>query len=108
MQFGSGVQIFATCLVTLVLASAGFLSPASRGALLTGAVVLFLLLAVTSGYSAVLLWINNNSSFEGWTSICLQTACYVPGVPLGCYGFWYRSSLSFTQAVAYTRSGASY
>jgi hypothetical protein len=84
MQFGSGVQIFATCIVTLVLASAGFLSPASRGALLTSAVVLFPLLAVTSGFSAVLLWINTNNSFEGWTSICLQTACYVPGADFLC------------------------
>jgi transmembrane 9 superfamily member 2/4 len=79
LQVGSGTQIVATFLVTLVLASAGFLSPASRGALLTSAVVLFLLLAITSGFTAVLLWINTTHSYEGWTSICLKTACYFPG-----------------------------
>lgn len=35
MQVGSGVQIICTFVVTLGLATLGFLSPASRGALLT-------------------------------------------------------------------------
>ena len=79
VQFGSGVQIFSTFAVTLVLASAGFLSPASRGALLTCAIVLYLLLAVTAGYAAVWLWSNATKSLEGWTGVCLKTACYFPG-----------------------------
>ena len=65
--------------MTVVLASAGFLSPASRGALLTSAIVLYLLLALPAGYLAVLLWTNMTRSLEGWTGVCLRTACYFPG-----------------------------
>lgn len=81
VQLGTGVQIFCTGLVTLLLAAAGFLSPASRGALLTSAIVLYLLLAITAGYSSVWLWSNMQRTSTGWTSICLKTACYFPGVP---------------------------
>jgi transmembrane 9 superfamily member 2/4 len=79
VQIGSGTQIFCTFLVTVVLAAAGFLSPAARGALLTGAIVLYLLLAITAGYASVLFWSNTTRSLEGWTGICLKTACYFPG-----------------------------
>jgi transmembrane 9 superfamily member 2/4 len=79
VQFGSGVQIFCTGVVTLLLAAAGFLSPASRGALLTSAIVLYLLLAICAGYSAVALWSNMQRTATGWTSVCLKTACYFPG-----------------------------
>ena len=79
LQVGSGVQIFCTFVVTLCLASAGFLSPASRGALLTSAIILYLLLAITAGYAAVWLWANMTRSLDGWTGVCLKTACYFPG-----------------------------
>ena len=69
-------------MVTLLLAAVGFLSPASRGALLTSAIVLYLLLAITAGFCAVLLWGNVQRSYTGWTGICLKTACYFPGVAL--------------------------
>lgn len=81
VQVGSGTQIFCTLLVTLLLAAAGFLSPASRGALLTSAVVLYLLLAIIAGYASVLFWSSTTRSLEGWTGICLKTACYFPGAP---------------------------
>lgn len=81
VQLGSGTQIFATFLVTLVLAAAGFLSPASRGALLTSSIVLYLLLAISAGYIAVLFWANTTRGHDGWTGICLKTACYFPGAP---------------------------
>lgn len=40
LQIGSGVQIICTAVVTVLLATLGFLSPASRGALLTTTIVL--------------------------------------------------------------------
>ena len=82
VQLGSGMQIFCTSLVTLLLAAAGFLSPASRGALLTSSIVLFLLLAISAGYSSVWLWSNMQRTSTGWTSVCLKTACYFPGPAL--------------------------
>ena len=44
----------------------GFLSPASRGALLTALLVMYLLLAVAAGYAAVWLWGMINRSYENW------------------------------------------
>jgi hypothetical protein len=43
---------------------AGFLSPASRGALLTALLVMYLLLAVAAGFAAVYLWglVNRRSA----------------------------------------------
>lgn len=66
-------------LVTMALAAVGFLSPAARGALLTTAIVLYLLLAVAAGYGAVYTWGLTQRSYTGWTAICLKTACYFPG-----------------------------
>jgi transmembrane 9 superfamily protein 2/4 len=63
----------------MCLAAVGFLSPAARGALLTTAIVLYLLLAVTAGYAAVFTWGLSQRSYTGWTAICLKTACYFPG-----------------------------
>lgn len=58
----------------------GFLSPASRGSLLTAALVMYLLLSVAAGYSAVWLWGLVNRSFEGWFKVCWRVACFFPGV----------------------------
>ena len=46
---------------------AGFLSPASRGALLTALLVVYLLLAVGAGFGSVWLWGMIQRSYEGWT-----------------------------------------
>uniref|UniRef100_A0A8C1QZ99 Transmembrane 9 superfamily member n=1 Tax=Cyprinus carpio TaxID=7962 RepID=A0A8C1QZ99_CYPCA len=57
---GSGTQIFIMTFVTLFFACLGFLSPANRGALMTCAVVLWVLLGTPAG------WVNEeiNNSFE--------------------------------------------
>ncbi|CAB1327458.1 unnamed protein product [Coregonus sp. 'balchen'] len=49
---GSGTQIFIMIFVTLIFACLGFLSPANRGALMTCAVVLWVLLGTPAGYVA--------------------------------------------------------
>ncbi|KTF84747.1 hypothetical protein cypCar_00008026 [Cyprinus carpio] len=49
---GSGTQIFIMTFVTLFFACLGFLSPANRGALMTCAVVLWVLLGTPAGYVA--------------------------------------------------------
>lgn len=61
---------------------AGFLSPASRGALLTAMLVSYLLLAVAAGYSSVWLWGMVNHSFEGWQAVAWRCAAYFPGITL--------------------------
>uniref|UniRef100_A0A8C2G5D4 Transmembrane 9 superfamily member n=1 Tax=Cyprinus carpio TaxID=7962 RepID=A0A8C2G5D4_CYPCA len=62
---GSGTQIFIMTFVTLFFACLGFLSPANRGALMTCAVVLWVLLGTPAGYVAA-RWVNEeiNNSFE--------------------------------------------
>ena len=52
-----------------LLPCAGFLSPASRGALLTALLVVYLLLAVGAGFGSVWLWGMIQRSYEGWTGV---------------------------------------
>ncbi len=47
---GSGVQIGGMMLVCIVFAMFGMLSPASRGGLLTAAVVCFMFMGLVAGY----------------------------------------------------------
>ncbi len=80
MHVGSGVQILASGTVTLVFATFGFLSPASRGSLLTAALILYLLMSIAAGYAAVWIWGAMNRSHDGWQKVCWRTACFFPGV----------------------------
>eukprot|EP01115_Flamella_aegyptia_P013148 TRINITY_DN6862_c0_g1_i2.p1 TRINITY_DN6862_c0_g1~~TRINITY_DN6862_c0_g1_i2.p1 ORF type:complete len:293 (+),score=108.88 TRINITY_DN6862_c0_g1_i2:601-1479(+) len=54
--FGSGVQIFGMVLITLIFAVLGFLSPATRGGLLTAIVVLFVVMGIFAGYFSTRLY----------------------------------------------------
>uniref|UniRef100_A0AAZ3RZD5 Transmembrane 9 superfamily member n=1 Tax=Oncorhynchus tshawytscha TaxID=74940 RepID=A0AAZ3RZD5_ONCTS len=75
---GSGTQIFIMMFVTLFFACLGFLSPANRGALMTCAVVLWVLLGTPAGYVAARFY----KSFGGekWKTNVLLTCFLCPGV----------------------------
>ncbi|KAG9349565.1 hypothetical protein JZ751_028013 [Albula glossodonta] len=75
---GSGTQIFIMTFVTLFFACLGFLSPANRGALMTCAVVLWVLLGTPAGYIAARFY----KSFGGekWKTNVLLTAFLCPGI----------------------------
>ncbi|KAJ8379217.1 hypothetical protein AAFF_G00223290 [Aldrovandia affinis] len=75
---GSGTQIFIMTFVTLFFACLGFLSPANRGALMTCAVVLWVLLGTPAGYVAARFY----KSFGGekWKTNVLLTAFLCPGI----------------------------
>ncbi|XP_045063339.1 transmembrane 9 superfamily member 2 isoform X1 [Coregonus clupeaformis] len=75
---GSGTQIFIMIFVTLIFACLGFLSPANRGALMTCAVVLWVLLGTPAGYVAARFY----KSFGGekWKTNVLLTCFLCPGV----------------------------
>lgn len=77
LQVGSGVQTLLVATVTLLLATLGFLSPASRGALLTTAIVLFVLLSFAAGAAAVALWGVMERTYEGWVGVALQVRSLV-------------------------------
>lgn len=74
---GSGVQVFFMTMVTLAFACLGFLSPANRGALMTCAMVLYVLLGTPAGYVSARVY----KSFGGekWKSNILLTATLSPG-----------------------------
>jgi transmembrane 9 superfamily member 2/4 len=82
VHLGSGVQISASATVTLLFAALGFLSPASRGSLLTAALVMYLLMSAAAGYAAVWLWGTVNRAYEGWHKVCWRVACFFPGVTM--------------------------
>ncbi|XP_026325270.1 transmembrane 9 superfamily member 2 isoform X2 [Hyposmocoma kahamanoa] len=75
---GSGSQVFGMTLVTLAFACLGFLSPANRGALMTCALVVWVLLGAAAGYVSARIY----KSFGGrrWKSNILLTSMVCPGV----------------------------
>lgn len=80
VMIGDGVQILGMAIVTIFFAAFGFMSPASRGMLLTGMIVLYMLLGIVAGYAAVRLWRTIKGTSEGWRSVSWSTACFFPGI----------------------------
>jgi transmembrane 9 superfamily protein 2/4 len=60
----------------------GFLSPASRGALLTALLVMYLLSALGAGFASVWMWGLIQRSYEGWSAVTWRCAAYFPGITL--------------------------
>ncbi|XP_042430382.1 transmembrane 9 superfamily member 12-like [Zingiber officinale] len=80
VMIGDGVQITGMAVVTIVFAALGFMSPASRGMLLTGMIILYLFLGIVAGYVGVRLWRTIKGGSEGWRSLCWSIACFFPGI----------------------------
>lgn len=79
-KFGAGVQILAAGFITLALAAAGFLSPASRGALLTALFGLSLATAAAGGHAAAWLWTSATGSSAGWPRVAWRAGTHYPSV----------------------------
>ncbi|XP_047571718.1 transmembrane 9 superfamily member 2-like isoform X3 [Lutra lutra] len=75
---GQGTQVLIMMFITLFLACFGFLSPANRGALMTCAVVLWVLLGTPAGYVSARMY----KTLKGvnWKTNFLLTALLCPGV----------------------------
>lgn len=75
---GCGVQVLAMCLVTLVFAGLGFLSPAHRGGLLQAMMLLFAIMAMLAGYVSSRFY----KTFGGddWKTLTIVTAFFYPGI----------------------------
>ncbi|XP_027064755.2 transmembrane 9 superfamily member 12 [Coffea eugenioides] len=80
VMVGDGVQILGMAVVTIVFAAFGFMSPASRGMLLTGMILLYLFLGIAAGYAGVRLWRTIKGTSEGWRSVSWSIACFFPGI----------------------------
>lgn len=82
---GSGVQVFACTLITMIFAVLGFLSPANRGGLMTAMVVLFVVMGAFAGYFST----RNFKMFKGvsWKKNTIMTAFFFPGIIFGTFFF---------------------
>ncbi|KAL6599129.1 hypothetical protein ACP70R_045993 [Stipagrostis hirtigluma subsp. patula] len=102
---GDGVRILGMGVVTILFAALGFMSPASRGALVTGMLCLYLVMGAAAGYAAVSLWKTlRQGDTAGWRSVAWRSSFAVfPAVgfavftALNCL-LWYNGS---TGAVPY-------
>lgn len=80
VMVGDGVQITGMAAVTILFAAFGFMSPASRGMLLTGMILLYLFLGIAAGYVAVRMWRTIQGDSMGWRSVAWSVACFFPGI----------------------------
>ncbi|KAJ4764957.1 Transmembrane 9 superfamily member [Rhynchospora pubera] len=80
VMVGNGVQITGMAVVTIFFSALGLLSPASRGMLLTGMIILYLFLGITAGYVGVRLWRTIKGTSDGWKSLSWSIACFFSGV----------------------------
>jgi transmembrane 9 superfamily protein 2/4 len=92
---GSGAQILIMTALTLALACLGFLSPASRGALMTTSMVCYVLLGLPAGYVSARMY--KTFGGEKWAVNVLATAFLCPGVVFSLFFIlnlvlWFNSS----------------
>ncbi|KAJ1699817.1 hypothetical protein LUZ63_008329 [Rhynchospora breviuscula] len=80
VMVSNGVQITGMAVVTIFFSALGLLSPASRGMLLTGMIILYLFLGITAGYVGVRLWRTIKGTSDGWKSLSWSIACFFSGV----------------------------
>ena len=97
---GSGAQVLCVAVATAMLGALGFASPASRGAALTSALLLYPLSAGAGGFAAVrvLAWAHAGggspgappgaaaaaAAARGWRTASLRTATLLPGFAAAC------------------------
>ncbi|KAI4380495.1 hypothetical protein MLD38_006679 [Melastoma candidum] len=81
VMVGDGVQILGMAVVTILFAALGFMSPASRGALVTGMLFFYMILGFAAGYVAVRLWRTIGCGDQkGWVSVSWKVALFFPGI----------------------------
>jgi len=92
---GTGVQVLSMCVITMVFAVLGFLSPSNSGSLTTAVLVLFVWFGVAAGYSSSRIYLMFNGQHR--TRNTLVTAFFFPGTVLSIIIFlnfflWYKGS----------------
>lgn len=73
---GTGVQLLGMLVVTLLLALLGMLSPSSRGALITVAIVVWLLMGLVGGYYSARMY--KTMGGQKWKSSATYTGMVSP------------------------------
>ncbi|KAK3123155.1 hypothetical protein QOZ80_8AG0624890 [Eleusine coracana subsp. coracana] len=78
---GDGVRILGMGVVTILFAALGFMSPACRGALVTGMLCVYLVLGAAAGYASVALWKTiRQGDITGWKSVAWAASFAFPGL----------------------------
>ncbi|XP_017697425.2 transmembrane 9 superfamily member 11-like [Phoenix dactylifera] len=81
VMVGDGVQILGMAVVTILFAALGFMSPASRGTLITGMLFSYMVLGIAAGYVAVRIWKTIRcGDHSGWVSVSWRVSCFFPGI----------------------------
>ncbi|XP_017700410.1 transmembrane 9 superfamily member 11-like [Phoenix dactylifera] len=81
VMVGDGLQILGMAVVTILFAALGFMSPASRGTLITGMLFFYMILGILAGYGAARLWKTLRcGDHAGWVSVSWRVACFFPGI----------------------------
>lgn len=92
---GTGIQIFFMAFITIFVAMLGMLSPSSRGALMTAAIMLFVFMGLIAGYFSARLY--KTMKGKDWKKTAFLTATFFPGIVFGTCFFlnffiWKRDS----------------
>lgn len=79
----TGLQILICAFFLILFAAVGFLSPANRGSLMIGLLLIFVLLGAVAGYCSSRLY----KTFKGkqWQRCTLVTATLFPGIMFGVF-----------------------
>jgi len=85
VSVGSGVQVLAMAVITMIFAVLGFLSPANRGGLMTAMVVLMVVMSIFAGYFSARVY----KMFKGklWKQTTILTAMLYPGLTFSVFFF---------------------
>ncbi|KAK7501513.1 hypothetical protein BaRGS_00007317 [Batillaria attramentaria] len=78
---GAGIQVFFMAFITIFFAMLGMLSPASRGALMTAGIFLYMFMGLFAGYYAARLYKTMKGNL--WKRAAFQTATVFPGAVFG-------------------------
>lgn len=78
---GSGIQIFFMALITIFLSMLGMLSPSSRGALMTSAILLYVFMGLIAGYFSARIY--KTMKGREWKRAAFLTATLYPGIVFG-------------------------
>jgi transmembrane 9 superfamily protein 2/4 len=82
---GTGMQLFICAFFLIVFAAVGFLSPANRGSIMIGMVLLFVLMGAFAGFTSARLY----KTFKGkqWQRCTVLTATVFPGIVFATFFF---------------------
>ena len=90
VMVGDGVHILDMGVVSILFATLGFMSPVSRGTLVTGMLCFYLILGVAAGYTLVCLWKTvQHEESAGWTSVAWRASFVFPGIGFAVFSALY-------------------